>query len=105
MAGRLALLVTAVLVGYAGYKLFLPDVSEAMWTVVLVLCLLSFLVDVLRHPARLKGLQAAFPLLAGLTAMLIYFVLASIPPIPPVEAMAFQSDAIMVSPKRSTNSL
>ena len=40
----------------------------------LLLCFLGFLVDVLRYPGQLKGLQAAFPLLAGLTAMLIYFV-------------------------------
>ncbi len=73
-AGRLAVLATAILVGYLGYKLFAPDVSEAMWTVVMVLVLLGFVVDVVRYRGTLKGLHAAFPLLAGLTAMLIYCI-------------------------------
>jgi hypothetical protein len=58
---------------YLAFKPFRPNISDTMWNLVLVLFLLAFAVDVIRHRKSIKGLRAAFPLLAGSTALLIYF--------------------------------
>ena len=70
--GRLFLLAAAVVVGYAGYKSFLLGIGGAMFSLALVLCFLGFAVDVIRNRGNIRGLQAAFPLLAGSIALLIY---------------------------------
>ena len=70
--GRLFLLAAAVVAGYAGYKSFLLGIGGAMFSLALVLCFLAFAVDVIRNRGNIRGLQAAFPLLAGTVALLTY---------------------------------
>lgn len=70
--GQLFLLAATAVVGYAGYTSFLLGIGGAMFSLVLVLCFLGFAVDVIRNRGNLRGLQAAFPLLAGSIALLIY---------------------------------
>jgi hypothetical protein len=71
--GRLFLLAATVVAGYAGYRACLLGIGGAMFSLALVLCFLGFAVDVIRNRGKISGLQAAFPLLAGCIALLIYF--------------------------------
>ncbi|MEX2140088.1 MAG: serine/threonine-protein kinase [Pirellulales bacterium] len=69
---RTLALVAAVLAGFAALKFFRPDLSDTIWTMVLLLSMLAFVVDLIRHRQRLEGLRAAFILLAAAVGMLGY---------------------------------
>jgi len=81
MDWRLRMLVVVLIVaaGFVGKKLFLPDISEAIWTVLLLMSIAAFLADVLLHRRQRQGQQALFALLGGLVGLLTYLVVAPMP--------------------------
>jgi hypothetical protein len=76
---RMLLIVALIVGGFAAKKLFLPDISDAIWNVLMLMSFAVFLVDMLRHRGQRKGLQSLFALLGGLVGLLIYLLIAPLP--------------------------
>jgi tRNA A-37 threonylcarbamoyl transferase component Bud32 len=69
---RVLAVVAAMLGSFAVIKIFQPDVSDTIWSMVVLLTVLAFVVDLVRYRQQREGLRAVFILLAAGVGMLGY---------------------------------